>query len=136
MKQAAKFNPTCCLYAIAITIIVHSLFEYILGELGDDPIGYGNDGTKGNAIKHCTWICYIASSPSCSAGDARKFGEAHENYEGNKENHKAMDLHNNDIGAGFGNEGLSALDSLWDCFNKCKKAADDGKLTWIVNENN
>lgn len=91
--------------------------------------GRGNrDDIRENAIKHCVWMCDVASQ--CSKDTALEFGRAHEDYPGNPEDKKGMDLNNNEVGAGLGSSGKG-----WhDCLDACKKAADDGKLKWISNE--
>jgi RHS repeat-associated protein len=58
--------------------------------------GYEKDGTPQNAYKHCYWNCCMAKI--IGPVEAKKFGDAHENYPGNPSCDKDMDMHNNEQG--------------------------------------
>jgi hypothetical protein len=52
---------------------------------------------SGDAFRHCFWSAMNARDQGKNL--AKMFGEAHEDFDGNPSDEKAMDLHNN--GAGF-----------------------------------
>ncbi len=56
-------------------------------------VGNHGDGEYGNAFQHAYWVMlmYYNTSPSFSIS----FATAHENYDGNPELHKTMDMYNN-----------------------------------------
>lgn len=60
-----------------------------------------HNGT-GDAYRHCFWNGLMTFS--MGAGTAQGFGDRHEDYPGNPENEKRMDLHNNWWGRNYGNE--------------------------------
>jgi len=82
------------------------------------------DNTVENAVQHCALMCFVTSMWSCSKADAISLGKAHENYPGNPAHDKAMDIHNNNVGANIGGKNLT------DCFNKCEQAAKSHQLYW------
>jgi len=112
--------PCCCLAAKNSNRDVSHIMDRLPGGNGDD--------TKENAIKHCTWMCYVASLRHCSTVEARALGRAHEVDLNSRPEQTRMDLANNEVGFGIGGT------SLEDCFNKCRAAAEGGRgkpLTWI-----
>jgi len=91
--------------------------------------GTTKDNTVNNAIKHCAWLCCMASHPDCTTEQARGFGDAHEYGASGDDTHarpRGMDLHNNEIGLDLATPGAT----LSDCIAKCEKAAKDGDLCW------
>lgn len=59
-----------------------------------------NDGTKANAFQHSYWLARMTQRMSNNTATAMGFGDRHEaDTSGNP---KAMDLHNNSIGANVG----------------------------------
>jgi hypothetical protein len=62
--------------------------------------GHRNDGTKANAFQHSYWLARMTQRMSNNTATSMGFGDRHEaNTSGNP---KAMDLHNNAIGANTG----------------------------------
>jgi hypothetical protein len=84
------------------------------------------DGTVENAVKHCAWMCYVATSRSCTESQALALGKAHEAGD-NKKLDKGMDLFNNEVGARDGGSKAKGR-SLNDCFDSCEIKA---KLYWL-----
>ena len=109
-------HPICCAAA-------HNSGSDIKTEMGKRYPGWA-DSTVENAVQHCAWMCYVSSKTCCSKNDALKLGKAHENYPGNPAQDKAMDLHNNSVGANIGGKNMA------DCFSNCEQAAKDHKLYW------
>jgi len=71
-------------------------------------------------------MCYVASQLGCSKKQAQGLGDAHEDFENNNPQDKAMDLHNNAVGVSLG----QWPNSIATCMELCMQAADDGALTW------
>jgi hypothetical protein len=62
--------------------------------------GHRIDGTKANAFQHSYWLARMTQRMSNNTATSMGFGDRHEaNTSGNP---KAMDLHNNGIGANTG----------------------------------
>ncbi len=110
-------HPICCGWA-------HNGNKVVSQELTKR---YGRDvnNTVENAVKHCVWMCWTASLTCCNANDALSLGKAYEDYPGNPAHEKAMDFHNNSIGANIGGKDLS------DCVTKCSAAANNHLLYWF-----
>ena len=113
-------NLCCCASASDSGADVHQMMKKVFGDYGD--------GTKENAIKHCTWMCLVPSIDSCSQDAARKLGEAHEARSDNSEQDKAMDLHNNEVGLNIGGK------NIYECLQKCRIEADRCTLRWYAGE--
>lgn len=63
---------------------------------------------SGDAVRHCYWSAMNARDQGKDL--AQGFGNAHENWDGNPPNEKAMDLHNNGIGYEIGGTSPGASD--------------------------
>jgi RHS repeat-associated protein len=114
-------NPKCAIAARQITTEVLEDLKWAFGPLERD------DDTVENAVKHCTWMCSVASDPACSRSQTWELGVAHEDYEGNDPHGMQMDLHNNFIGILLSKEGQT----IDQCFDKCVKAAQQFWLYWF-----
>ncbi len=68
-----------------------------------------------DAFRHCYWNCCMAQK--IGSKEAKKFGDAHEDYWGNPECEKQMDLENNKIGRNLGEQNPNG-----NCSDLCKKA--------------
>jgi RHS repeat-associated protein len=110
-------HPSCCCEA-------KNSDKEIEAEIIKRYPGY-RDHTVENAVKHCAWMCYVTSMNFCFKRDAIALGEAHEDHSKNTAHPKAMDLHNNTVGANIGGKDLT------DCVNKCEQAAIAYKLYWF-----
>ncbi|QLH06079.1 DUF6973 domain-containing protein [Nitrosopumilus ureiphilus] len=96
------------------------------------PSGGHNDDA--DAYRHALWNCLMARQ--IGASEAKKFGDAHENYDGNPENEKEMDLHNNKKGRDLATDPESVLGpppagERWqdkECSELVEKALNEGKL--------
>ena len=99
--------------------------------------GVNRDHTVFNAIKHCVWMCKIATLCGCSA--AAGLGDCHECGQEHDDPAKQMDLHNNIVGrqcAGcVGPYGITpspgGAASWSQCFQCCERAALSGRLKWF-----
>jgi RHS repeat-associated protein len=65
-------------------------------QVSKKKFGYEKDNTPQNAYKHCYWNCCMTKI--IGATEAKKFGDAHEDYPGNDVCSKEMDLWNNEMG--------------------------------------
>lgn len=65
-------------------------------DASEKKFGYAKDGSPQNAYKHCYWNCCMTKI--IGPVEAKKFGDAHENYPGNSSCDKDMDLWNNEQG--------------------------------------
>jgi hypothetical protein len=127
LKTAAEYlwcadRPCCCWNARKSGDEVTALMERKYPGTGN------TDDIMENAIKHCTWMCYVVSLWSCTIQDAQMLGWAHEAEFATNPKQHFMDLWNNEIGLHMGGR------SLDDCFNKCKSVAAGGKghpLIWM-----
>ena len=63
---------------------------------------------SGDAFRHCFWCAMNARDHGQVL--ARQFGDAHEAWDGNPEQEKKMDLHNNGIGYAIGASSPGASD--------------------------
>jgi len=63
---------------------------------------------SGDAFRHCLWSAMNARDEGKTL--AKQFGDAHEDWKGNPENEKSMDLHNNGVGYGIGSTYIGASD--------------------------
>lgn len=87
---------------------------------------------SGDAFRHCFWSAMNARDQGEYI--AKQFGNAHEDYVGNPEDEKKMDLHNNQVGYGIGknyfggasNRHLAVL---------CVEAWASGKLIQLLSPN-
>ena len=75
-------------------------------------------GGPTDAILHCSWMCYVGSKLCCSTAQALALGWAHEQQPDNNARDKAMDLHNNLVGALLVSELKEA--NLESCVDKCE----------------
>lgn len=92
---------------------------------------FGQDGNKDNswqnAIKHCTWMCYVAGKKECTKQTTTELCKAHENNEGNPQTDSSMDLGNNEVGLSLSHDGIS----MKECADKCmKQLGETGNLRW------
>ena len=59
----------------------------------------GHNDTS-DAFRHCYWSCCMAQK--IGAEEAKRFGDAHENFPGNPCDERDMDFYNNDVGRRVG----------------------------------
>lgn len=86
------------------------------------------DGDYGNAFQHCYWtmlLCY-----STTPEFALDFTTAHENYDGNSELHKNMDLTNNKVAYDYYLINTPLADSQ--CAMLALDLFNNAKLTYII----
>jgi hypothetical protein len=79
---------------------------------------------SGDAFRHCYWSAMNARDAGIKK--ARAFGEAHEDWLGNPEGEKKMDLHNNEVGFDIGGKAPGASDRYLAVM--CVQAWASGKL--------
>jgi RHS repeat-associated protein len=111
-------NPSCCCRAVHAMIKVH---KRISQRYNGDP----DPDSVGNAVKHCVWMCYTAQLMFCTPQLAKGLGEAHE-VGAIPAHARAMDLHNNNVGAFLGGN------SFHDCVLKCEQKAKGYSLYWYT----
>jgi RHS repeat-associated protein len=123
-------RPCCCAQVWDSDKIVGALMDEIRDSEGN-PIG-NEDDTKWNAVKHCTWMCYVSSKAFCWPPYARELGVAHEIdfSERNTLEKGMMDLWNNEVGLLMHAQGARGLRG---CFDACKKAAEPPSIMWVIN---
>lgn len=89
--------------------------------------GYNTDDTKANAFQHAYWVMlmYFHTSPKFAIEEAY----AHEEYDGNEQFSKHMDLYNDDIAY----EKAKTISYTTDdtLVNYAKELVDSGKLIYI-----
>jgi hypothetical protein len=128
-KRWCRAHPCCCYFARDTGDEITDFMQVHY------PGGVGNvNGTRANAIKHCTWMCTVASMTACGRKAALELGIAHESWPGNPEDEKSMDLHNNSVGVSLSRSGLMDIGGKAECYQRCSKAADDSKLVWLLEE--
>ena len=67
------------------------------GGVGDvTKYGSMQDDTESNALQHCYWNCCMAKA--IGATEAKKCGDAHEEFKNNTQCKKTLDLFNNGVG--------------------------------------
>jgi RHS repeat-associated protein len=115
-------------------------YQRALRDTATEP---GRSGGKGDALRHCIWLCCMAELLNSNLAEA--VGEIHEeeappnpppgtigppigwgSIDDWKDDDSAMDRHNNAIGNGIGSNCPN------NCTEDCKKALEDGRL--IVND--
>jgi hypothetical protein len=79
---------------------------------------------SGDAFRHCFWSAMNARDQGKDL--ATMFGIAHEDFVGNPQNEKAMDLHNNSVGFEIGSDSPGASDRHLAVL--CAQAWSAGKL--------
>jgi RHS repeat-associated protein len=124
-------HPCCCAN-------VHDSREIIELEMRREYGRHGNDDhTMTNAVKHCTWMCYVASAPYCNATKALALGMAHEEDPQQHPEDRNMDINNNVVGTTLANQVQNVQDlpkALDRCVRACQHAAKGGNghpLIWI-----
>jgi RHS repeat-associated protein len=133
----ATNNPICAFSAREVTKEVNEIITQkfgvtkvtVNGEAIEVAVGHDDD-TVYNAVKHCTWMCAVASLKTCSAAQAWDLGVAHETIlrPGDNPPHSMqMDLHNNYCGIGLSKDGKS----VEECFNDCLSLAKSYFLYWF-----
>lgn len=104
----------------------------LFGDVPDDHIILDDhtipDGDIGNAFQHCAWIGAIATWHTEEV--AIKIGENHEEIVVTDHLHTMMDLKNNEIGAGIGEDAKTAdPEDMWGyVMNTCADLARNGEL--------
>lgn len=78
----------------------------------------------GDAFRHCFWSALLGRDIGQS--NAIEFTTAHEGYSGNPAGERAMDLHNNAVGAKIGGASPGATDAALSL--ACQNALRTGKL--------
>lgn len=79
---------------------------------------------SGDAFRHCFWSAMNVRDQGKDL--AKMFGDAHEDFDGNPPDEKAMDLHNNGVGFGIGASSPGASDRHLAVL--CVQAWSAGKL--------
>ena len=110
-------NPACCVSAEDSDTVTR-------GALASQGVRGGADNVN-DAIRHCTWMCYVASLWCCGDDDALALGQAHESTSSGKP--KGMDLYNNNVGISLSSNGKSATACARDCVNE----AQAERLFWF-----
>jgi RHS repeat-associated protein len=72
----------------------------------------GHNDTS-DAFRHCYWSCCMAQK--IGVEEAKRFGDAHENFPGNDPCERDMDFNNNDVGRRFGSSSPNG-----NCGDLCK----------------
>jgi RHS repeat-associated protein len=90
--EADKIN---CLKNPIECVKVHHCAQAAV-EASTNKCHYNLDGTPQSAYRHCYWSCCMAKI--IGADEAKKFGDAHEDYPGNSKCDKDVDLYNNEQG--------------------------------------
>lgn len=85
----------------------------------------------GDAFRHCYWSALLTRE--IGAENALAFLLRHEMFDGNPEDERQMDLHNNQVGIAIGSIIPNASDQF--LISECIKALDTDKLTTISVEN-
>jgi RHS repeat-associated protein len=111
-------NKACCCVAWPSAKAIEDM---ITKRYGKDP----QKDSVGNAVKHCSWMCLVAYFKACGAAVAVQLGVAHESTSFGDPHGRAMDLHNNSIGAYLGGNGPD------DCVLKCEQKANSYSLYWF-----
>jgi hypothetical protein len=88
--------------------------------------GHNGHNDRTDAFRHCFWSAILARDIGYM--NALWFTTAHESGPGNPPDEKAMDLHNNGVGAKIGRWWFFP-DSNATLSDKCNQALEDGKLT-------
>jgi hypothetical protein len=78
----------------------------------------------GDAFRHCFWSALLGRD--IGQNNAIRFTTAHEGYSGNPPGERAMDLHNNAVGARIGGTSPGASDTALSF--ACQNALATGKL--------
>ena len=113
-------HPGCCCQASDSKRLTDAEMTRRYGSIG------GQGETVENAVKHCAWMCYVASLSACEPADAYLLGWAHEEGQPARRAHsRAMDIHNNSIGANIGGADLES------CFDNCEWRAMAHELYWF-----
>lgn len=86
--------------------------------------GNGLYNGVGDAFRHCYWSAMLARD--IGVENATRFTTAHEAYEANPAQERAMDLHNNSVGVAIGKAHPNANDSVLALF--CIDALNEEKL--------
>ena len=84
---------------------------------------------SGDAFRHCFWSAMNARDEGKEL--AKGFGDAHEDFDGNPPKEKTMDLHNNRVGYGIGDDSPGVSDRYLAVM--CVQARASGKLTQMDN---
>ncbi len=82
---------------------------------------------SGDAFRHCFWSAMNARDQGEDI--AKQFGDAHEDFTGNPEKEKTMDLNNNQVGYGIGKNLYGATDRHLAVL--CVEAWASGKLVQL-----
>jgi hypothetical protein len=79
---------------------------------------------EGDAFRHCYWSALLGRD--IGKNNAVQFTSAHEGFSDNPSGERAMDLHNNAVGAGIGGANSGSPDGAISLL--CQNALSTGKL--------